>query len=532
MSKRSFKRTSGMQIREILQLSESGDSSRKIKSVLKKDIKTGYKPKSKSTINRILKKAKEKGIDYEKAIDLTDEQLEEIIFKGKDPEDFDEPDWDWVLKESSKKHVTLKLLYEGYYKDNNNIKLMSYTTFTRRYNAYKNQPGNTMLMDYDPGDKVFVDYAGSTYDYLDAETEEVKTAYFFVGQLGFSNLIYTEAVANRNQLSWTNSHVNMFEYFNGVPLQLIPDNCKTAITKSSLYDPDKNKSFSDLSRHYGFEIVPARTRKPKDKGKVENGVRHISRRIIARLRNETFLGLSELNNAVHRILEELNNKPLTNLTKSRQELFSEYESEQLQPLPSHRYESGKWHERTVPPCYHIVIDGHKYSINYNMVGKKLRIKVTANMIYFYFNYELIGSHVKSNIQGGKTTLKKHMHPAHRAYKESISADKLLQRADSIGGVFYKLIKRRLKRKKEDLRLYRYLNGLDKMIESHGVDSVKEIFEILESDFIELPRLERIGGILKSRFYKNKSSEEEAYEQTLKNENVRGASYYSETSEVK
>jgi len=45
-----------------------------------------------------------------------------------------------------------------------------------------------------------------------------------------------------------------------------------SLTKAHRYEPDINPSHRDLAEHYSVAVLPARSRKPKDKSKVEVGV--------------------------------------------------------------------------------------------------------------------------------------------------------------------------------------------------------------------------------------------------------------------
>jgi transposase len=55
-------------------------------------------------------------------------------------------------------------------------------------------------------------------------------------------------------------------------------------------------------------IVLARPYKPRDKAKVEVGVQVVGRWILARLRNQRFFALGELNAAIRALLDELNDR--------------------------------------------------------------------------------------------------------------------------------------------------------------------------------------------------------------------------------
>ena len=76
-----------------------------------------------------------------------------------------------------------------------------------------------------------------------------------------------------------------------------------------------------MAAHYDTAIVPARPRKPKDKAKVEGAVLLAERWILARLRNQTFFSLDELNAAIRPLRDQLNNKVTRHLGASRRALF-------------------------------------------------------------------------------------------------------------------------------------------------------------------------------------------------------------------
>jgi transposase len=81
----------------------------------------------------------------------------------------------------------------------------------------------------------------------------------------------------------------------------VPDNTKTGISKACFYEPDLNPSYLEMAHHYGTAILPTRVRKPRDKAKVESGVQVVERWILARIRNESFFSLSQLNPLLSKI---------------------------------------------------------------------------------------------------------------------------------------------------------------------------------------------------------------------------------------
>ena len=54
-----------------------------------------------------------------------------------------------------------------------------------------------------------------------------------------------------------------------------------------------------MASHYGVGVLPARPRRPKDKAKVENGIRFAQTCILGRLRRQTFFSLAEAMQHAH-----------------------------------------------------------------------------------------------------------------------------------------------------------------------------------------------------------------------------------------
>ena len=189
------------------------------------------------------------------------------------------------------------------------------------------------------GDRLFLDYAGQTMPVTDPSTGEIRQAQIFVATLSASSYTYCEATWSQSLPDWTGSHVRTFEHLGGVPNILVPDNLKSAVTSPHRYEPDKNPTYQDLAEHYHVAVVPARVRKPQDKGKVESAVQVVERWILARLRDCTFFSLQALNDAIKPLLEELNSRPFQNMPdESRQTLFETLDKPALKPLPDERYQ--------------------------------------------------------------------------------------------------------------------------------------------------------------------------------------------------
>lgn len=99
----------------------------------------------------------------------------------------------------------------------------------------------------------------------------MQQAHLFVAVLGTSSYTYAEATRDEQLASWIGAHVRAFEFCQGVPKLVVPDNTKTGVTKACRYDPDLNPTYQERAMHYGVGAIPARPYKPRDKAKVDKG---------------------------------------------------------------------------------------------------------------------------------------------------------------------------------------------------------------------------------------------------------------------
>lgn len=327
-----------------------------------------------------------------------------------------EPDYAQVREELKHKGVTLMLLWEEYRSPSPDDAL-SYSQFTNNYRNYINSIDRSMRQVHRPGEMVFVDYSGRRPSYTDSRTGKQIFVELFVGALGYSHCLFAIATPSQTLPDWVRAHVRMFEFYGGVPLIVVPDNLKSAVTKPGRH-PLLNRTYQDMARYYNTTILPARPRKPQDKAKVENGVQVVQRWILARIRNRQFFSLEELNQAIAELLQEINIRPFKRLTGCRRSKFEDTEKAYLQPLPSSPYEYAEWSaSQKIGIDYHMLVRDHWYSVPHQLVGEHLEARVTTTAVEFFHNHCRIAVHIRSFEKGGATTLPEHQHPDHRAYAE-------------------------------------------------------------------------------------------------------------------
>lgn len=306
------------------------------------------------------------------------------------------------------------------------------TQFCYYYNQWLMKTSPVMHMVHKAGDKIYVDFAGEKLHIVDTTTGEIKEVEVFVAILGASQLTYVEATPSQKKEDFIIACENALHYIWGVPAAIVTDNLKSAVIKSSKYEPTLNETFSDFAEHYQTSILPTRAYKPRDKALVEGAVKIMYTRIHATLRNQTFFSIEELNKAIWLELERHNNQPLKGRNYSRRQQFDEVEKPMLLPLPEHRYEFKKQQVSTVMKNGHICLgaDKHYYSVPYKYVGKKVKVIYSRSQVDIFYHYECIAAHNRIMSPYNYTTLQDHLASAHQ-FISDWTPEKFITRADSV-----------------------------------------------------------------------------------------------------
>ena len=113
------------------------------------------------------------------------------------------------------------------------------------------------------GERMFVDYAGTTLEVVDGATGEVRVCQLFVAVLGASNYTYAEATFTQRLVDWIGSHVRTFTFFNGVTAQIVSDNLRSGVTKACFYEPAVNRTYAEMAHHYGTAVVSGPSAAPE-----------------------------------------------------------------------------------------------------------------------------------------------------------------------------------------------------------------------------------------------------------------------------
>lgn len=400
----------------------------------------------------------------------------------------------------------------------------NYTQFCLYFNKWLKSSEATMHFEHKSGDKMYVDFAGHKMKVTDRATGEVHELEVFVAILGASRLTYVEAVPSQKIKDFIKVVENALHYFGGVPAAIVPDNLKSAVTKADRYEPELNHTFAGFGLHYGTAILPARSRKPRDKSLVEGAVKIAYSRIYAPLRKRTFTSVKELNEAIWEELEKHNDTKFQGKDYSRRELFCQIERQALSQLPAMRYEIKETASATVYKNSYIWLgcDRHYYSVPFRYIGKKVRVECSASSVEIYDGYERIAYHKREYRQYGYTTIPEHLPSAHR-FVSDWSPEKFLGWASTVGQETEKVIGKVLESKQHPEQAYKSCAGILSFGKKVGYERLNKACR--RADEFKSYSYRTIKNILNGNL-DNMYKEAEIQHQLPMHENVRGPEYYN------
>ena len=429
-----------------------------------------------------------------------------------------------MVKELRRKGVTLQLLWEEYLSEHPDGYQNS--QFCHHFHLWRKSAEVSMHIDHKAGEQLFVDYAGDKLVIVDPDGGTEQPVETFVAILAASELTYVEASATQQSDDWIRSNERALRYCGGCPQAIIPDNLRSAVSRSDPYEPGINPTFDAFAEHYGVVIMPARVRQPRDKALVENAVRLTYQRIYAPLRDRTFHSLDEPGAAIRPLLEQHNARRFQRLPYSRRELFEQIEQPALAPLPAHHFPLQQTREVTVQFNYHVELreDRHYYSVPWRLRTRDPR--TTVKLLYdertvsIYYDNLRIVEYQRDRRPGGYTTLPHHMPPQHRWYAEW-SAERFLRWARALGANVEAVIEQVLSDAKYPPQGFRSCLGILNLEKSYGAVRLDRACRRALS--YDLCSYRRIQNMLKLGL------EEEQEQQPLSfpsHDNVRGSRYYN------
>src|SRR5216683_3051306 len=210
-----------------------------------------------------------------------------------------------------------------------------------------------------PGVQAQVDFARFVVDFTD-DPGASRVVWLFSLVLGHSRFLFARYVLHQDLQTLLRCHVQAFEAIGGVPIEILYDRMKTAVTgEDDQGHIAYNRSLLALAQHYRFQPRACRPYRAKTEGKVERPFSYI--------RQDFFLGRSfrDLEDLNAQLIDWLGTVANVRVHGTTQRVVAEAfaaEQPELQTLPEHRFDAVLKLERRVSRDGFVAIGGNYYSV--------------------------------------------------------------------------------------------------------------------------------------------------------------------------
>ena len=386
------------------------------------------------------------------------------------------PDFEEVDRQlHDRKNMTLVFLW-GRYKNRcgaEGLKFYSYRQFCELYNKWCEENAESLHLNAVIGQKIEVDFAGKTFEIIDRITGEVQTVVVFVAILPYSQYIYAEGMLSTKEPQWIEANNHMLQFFEGVAPLVVCDNCKQAvIANKDWIEPELNKDYAEWAEHNRTVILPAKVRKPRFKGSVENAVGILEKGFFHELEERRYFSLDAFNEDLLSFLQKLNRNPLKGQNSSRYDRFIE-EKQALLPLPKEPYHFMERKIVKVSADYHIRFDNAYYSVPKQYIHKQVQVRATASVVKIYDpTGVLLWEGPRAKRKGQWITSPEHLPQSFSGYAEW-SSTYFIQKSMTVGPKTTEVIRRILKSRSYEVQTYRSCVGILSFANKYGKAVLEE-----------------------------------------------------------
>lgn len=509
-----------MDLKQIITLHLDGYSNRKIGTTL------GI---SRNTINTYMKLFKANEHSFEDLLSFDNSRLE-VLFPSRttiDNKRYDELMRYFEEVNKASNHPGFTFLYHYSEYADKASKPYSYTQFMEHYRRKYPKLKGSMKLNHDPGKEMYVDYTGKKLQITDKQTGEIIPVEVFVAILPNSHYTFVEACLSQKREDFISCCANALSFYDGVPVAIVSDNLKSAVTRASKYEPEINRSFKDFARHYNCIINPTRSYSPQDKALVENAVHLVYQRIYYPIREMTFFSLHDLNQEIKQRLVVYNDLLFQRKQASRRELFQSIEREYLKPLPESPYEMKDYKRAKVQKMGYVYFspDKNYYSVPYRYIGKTTQIHYTKTSVEIYYNHQRIAIHQRLAGKGVYITIKEHLSSTHQKYMEW-NPSYFTQKAATHGEHVLKCVEDIFAKMDYPETAYKRVIGLLQLHKKYGSERLEMACKrALTADAVSYTRIKNILHNNQDKDHLFYQGLEEDKNPIPAHENIRGASTY-------
>lgn len=248
-----------------------------------------------------------------------------------------------------------------------------------------------MRFETEPGYQAQVDFGEFQVEKTDGS---VTKLYLFSMILGYSRRIYSEFIECCDLPTFLDCHINAFQYFGGVPEQILYDRMKNVYIGKVAGKSKFNNTLVGFALHYGFTPKVAPAYAAWVKGKVERPYSFIREGF---WRGYGFICLETANLDLHDWLRKKDERIHGTTHEVVSQRFTR-ERPHLDPLPPQPFDTSYRVYRKVYKDCTVRFEGNSYVLPHTLVGKQIILRVKNQTMRIFFDDRLV---VTYEIPSGK-----------------------------------------------------------------------------------------------------------------------------------
>lgn len=212
----------------------------------------------------------------------------------------------------------------------------------------------------------------------------------FVMVLSWSRQIFLRFYPGASTANFLDGHVEAFNFFTGVPREILFDNLKSAVLERAGDAIRFNPDLLELAAHYRFAPKPVAPARGNEKGRVERAIQYVRTSFFAA---RQWTDLDDLNRqaldwctgiAAERRCPDDKNKTVA-------EAYLE-ERPQLLPLPANPFYVRERIQAKVGKTPYVRFDLNDYSVSPHVVGKMVTIMADLNTVTVMYQGSMVAEH--------------------------------------------------------------------------------------------------------------------------------------------
>jgi transposase len=230
---------------------------------------------------------------------------------------------------------------------------------------------------------------------------------FIVNTLSYARRMHVWASDSQDAEHTYEGIVRAFEYFGGVPREVLVDNQKSAVLEHRAGErPRFNPRFVDLAGHYGFSPRACQRGRARTKGKDERMVGYVKHHFF--VLHRSFESVAHMNQLLEQWLKDVADARVHGTVKEIVAARFEREAPELSSLPVMRYDTAYRERRIVGWDAYIDVRGNRYSVPGYLTGQSVAIRISFDDVVVVIHGEtIVAEHRLRSRDAGWVTVPEH-----------------------------------------------------------------------------------------------------------------------------